>query len=78
MYMRTGSPILQCSVLLGGKSPHELQKTGFGCYQGISRGLVYSLRDKERLGELLNEKTLRHAANQFQREYEVLTVFSPT
>lgn len=33
----------------------------------------FSLRNKQRHGELLNEKTFRHAAEQFQREYEVLT-----
>ena len=31
------------------------------------------MRDKERHGELLNEKTFRHAAERFKREYEVLT-----
>ena len=74
VYMRSGSPIWQCSVYLGGRNHRvSTKEESLASAKDFAEDWFFTLRDKQRHGELLNEKTFRHAAEQFKREYEVLT-----
>ncbi len=74
VYKRTGSPVWQSSVYLGGKNHRvSTKEESLARAKDFAEDWLFSLRDKHRHGELLNEKTFRHAADRFKREYEVLT-----
>lgn len=74
VYKRSGSPIWQCSVYLGGRNHRvSTKEESLANAKDFAEDWFFSLRDKQRHGELLNEKTFKHAADQFKREYEVLT-----
>jgi integrase len=74
VYKRPGSQVWQCSVYLGGRNHRvSTKEESLSSAKDFAEYWFFGLREKERHGELLNEKTFRHAADQFKREYEVLT-----
>ena len=74
VYKRTGSPVWQCSVYLGGKNHRVSSKQdSLAKAKDFAEDWFFSLRDEDRRGELLSEKTFRHAAERFKLEYEALT-----
>ena len=74
VYRRNDSPIWQCSTYLKGKNWRVSTKE-----ESLSRAKewaedwYFGLKDKNRRGELLGEKTFKDAADRFVAEYEVLT-----
>lgn len=74
VYKRTGSPVWQCSAYLAGKNHRVSSKEeSLAAAKDFAEDWYLTLRDKNRRGELLTEKTFRHAAERFKLEYEVLT-----
>lgn len=74
VYKRPGSPVWQCSVYLGGKNHRvSTKERSLASAKEFAEDWFFSLRERQRDGELLNEKTFRDAADRFKREYEVLT-----
>ncbi len=57
----------------GPQSPGDDARRGFRAREEEGRGLVLSLRLKQRSGELRGGKTLKDAADKFLPEYEALT-----
>ncbi len=74
LYKRPGSCLWQCSTYLAGKNRrastrHESLKLA----KEFAEDWYLSLRGKQRAGELNAGKTFRFAADQFLREYPVIT-----
>lgn len=74
VYKRNESPIWQCSVYLAGKNHRvSTKEDSLAKAKDFAEDWFFTLRDKNRRGELLTERTFRHAAERFKLEYEVLT-----
>jgi integrase len=74
VYKRENSPKWQCATFLNGKNHRTTTKTdSLSQAKDFAEDWYLGLRGKHQRGELLNEKTFRHAADQFIREYEVIT-----
>lgn len=74
VYKRENSQHWQCSTYLGGKN-HRIstKEEGLAQAKDFAEDWYLELRGKHRRGEIKNEKTFRQAAEQFMREYEVIT-----
>lgn len=74
LYKRPNSPYWQCSTFLGGKKRRGTTKEeGLAQAKDFAEDWYLTLRGKHHRGELKNEKTFKFAANQFAREYEIIT-----
>lgn len=74
VYRRNGSPIWQCSTYLKGKNWRvSTKEESLSKAKEWAEDWYFGLKDKNRRGELLGEKTFKDAADQFIAEYEVLT-----
>jgi len=74
LYKRTRSKYWQCSTFLQGKNFRvSTKKTSLAEAEDIAEDWYLTLRGKSRAGELVTEKTFAEAAEQFWREYPVIT-----
>lgn len=74
VYKRSGSPIWQCSTYLGSKNQRvSTKEESLAAAKDFAEDWYLTLKDKNRRGELLSEKTFKQAAEQFKLEYEALT-----
>ena len=75
VYQRANSPYWQCAASIGRTTISCLdQAGGLGPGPRFRRGLDLTLKGKERFGGGIPKgKTFRQAADQFLREYEVIT-----
>lgn len=74
VYKRPDSPIWQCSAYLAGKNRRfSTKETSLAKAKEFAEDWYLELRGKGARGEIKNEKTFRAAADQFTREYEVIT-----
>jgi integrase len=75
VYKRDNSRFWQCSTYLAGRNHRTTTKEqDLEHAKGLAEEWYLSLRVKHRAGELKGGKTFRTSAEQFQREYEALTV----
>lgn len=74
VYKRENSSLWQCSTFMGGKN----RRTTTG-YESLEQAKDFAedwylqLKLKDRAGILKNERTFKQAAEQFRREYEIIT-----
>src|SRR5262245_14879868 len=74
VYRRENSGRWQCSTYLAGKNHRKSTKeTSLAKAKDIAEDWYLELRGKHRRGELKSEKTFKDAAEQFLREYEIIT-----
>jgi len=74
LYKRPNSRFWQCSTYLAGRNRRESTKQeSLQLAKEFAEDWYLTLRDKSRQGELLSEKTFKQAADQFEREYEIIT-----
>lgn len=74
VYKRPNSSHWQCSTYLAGRNRRVTTKQeSLQLAKEFAEDWYLTLRDKNRQGELLAEKTFRQAAAQFEREYEIIT-----
>jgi integrase len=74
LYRRDGSPKWQCATFLQGKNHRTSTKTdSLAVAKDFAEDWYLTLRGKHVRGELVTEKTFKHAAELFVREYEVIT-----
>lgn len=75
VYRRPNSPSWQCSASVGGKQFRASTKTdSFAQAKAFAEDWYLTLRGKERFGGgIAKGKTFRQAADQFLREFEVIT-----
>jgi len=74
VYKRENSRFWQCSTYLAGKNRRATTKQeSLALAKEFAEDWYLTLRDKNRAGELVSEKTFRQAAALFEREYEVIT-----
>lgn len=75
VYRRPNSPSWQCSASVGGKQFRASAKTdSFAQAKAFAEDWYLTLRGKERFGGgIAKGKTFKQAADQFLREYEVIT-----
>ena len=74
VYKRPNSRFWQCSTYLAGRNRRTSTKQeSLGLAKEFAEDWYLSLRDKNRSGELLAEKTFKQAATVFEREYEIIT-----
>lgn len=74
IYKRENSQHWQCSTYLGGKNHRvSTKEESLSQAKDFAEDWYLELRGKHRRGEIKNEKTFRHAAEQFIVEYEVIT-----
>ena len=74
VYKRENSRFWQCSTYLTGRNRRiSTKQESLGLAKEFAEDWYLTLRDKNRRGELLNEKTFRQAAELFEREYEIIT-----
>lgn len=74
VYKRPNSRFWQCSSYLGGRNQRvSTKEESLANAKEFAEDWYLGLRGKERRGELKREKTFRDAAQQFQREYQVIT-----
>ena len=74
VYKRPESPIWQCSSYVAGKNRRvSTKETSLAKAKGFAEDWYLGMRDKERAGQVTNEKSFREAAKQFEREYEIIT-----
>jgi len=74
VYKRENSRFWQCSTYMDGKN-HRLstKEESLGRAKDIAEDWFLELRGKHLRGELLTEQSFKEAAEQFEREYEVIT-----
>lgn len=73
LYKRPNSPFWQCSTFLNGKKRRATTKEeGLAQAKDFAEDWYLTLRGKHNRGELKNEKTFKFAAEQFEREYEII------
>ena len=73
LYKRAGR-FWQCSTYLDGKNHRKSTKEeSFERAKDIAEDWFLELKGKQRVGETIGEKTFREAAEQFLREYEIIT-----
>lgn len=74
IYKRPNSRFWQCCTWLAGRNRRTTTKQeSLQLAKEFAEDWYLGLRDKNRSGELVNEKTFREAAKQFEREYEIIT-----
>ncbi|MGF1620405.1 MAG: tyrosine-type recombinase/integrase [Rhodomicrobiaceae bacterium] len=74
VYKRDGSPKWQCAAFLQGKNYRTSTKTdSLAVAKDFAEDWYLTLRGKHVRGELVTEKTFKHAAEFFSREYEIIT-----
>jgi len=74
IYKRGRSRFWQCSSYLGGKNRRRSTKEeSLAKAKEVAEDWYLELRGKLRAGELKTEKTFKEAAEQFLREYEIIT-----
>ena len=74
IYKRSGSPKWQCSAFLQSKNHRTSTKSkSLAEAKDFAEDWYLTLRGKQTRGELVNEKTFKQAAENFEREYEVIT-----
>lgn len=74
VYKRPESPIWQCSAYLAGKNRRvSTKESSLSKAKDFAEDWYLELRGKSSRGEIKNEKTFKHAADQFIREYEIIT-----
>ena len=75
LYMRPNSPHWQCSCSIGGKQRRTTTKEeSLARAKDIARDWYLGLMGKYRAGELKEGVTFRKAAEQFVKEYEIITM----
>ncbi len=74
LYKRPHSRFWQCATYLAGLN-HRLstKQESFARAKDFAEDWYLDLKGKERAGELRHERTFRRAAEQFRREYEIIT-----
>jgi len=74
VYKRPNSSNWQCSAWLAGRNRRTSTKQeSLQLAKEFAEDWYLTLRDKNRQGALLSERTFRQAAAQFEREYEIIT-----
>src|SRR3989304_4038168 len=74
VYKRPNSRYWQCSTYISGKNRRMTTKAeNFPQAKDIAEGWYLELKTKHIRGELHNGKTFQHTADQFLREYEIIT-----
>ncbi|AEP10091.1 tyrosine-type recombinase/integrase [Micavibrio aeruginosavorus] len=74
VYKRENSDVWQCSTYLGGKNRRiSTKETSLAKAKDFAEDWYLELFGKHRRGEIKDEKTFKHAADQFLREYEIIT-----
>lgn len=74
VYLRNGSPIWQCSTYLAKKNRRiSTKEKSLAKAKDFAEDWYLSLRGKARDGLLISERTFSHAAEQFSKEYAVIT-----
>jgi len=74
LYQRPGSPCWQCAARFDGKNHRATTKEdSLSLAKEFAEDWYLTLCGKARIGELKNEKTFKHAAAQFEREFEIIT-----
>jgi len=74
LYQRPSSPKWQCAARFNGKNHRATTKEdSLALAKEFAQDWYLTLCGKARVGELKNEKTFKHAAKQFEMEFEVLT-----
>ncbi len=74
LYKRGDGKHWQCSTYLNGKNRRvSTKEESFERAKDIAEDLFLELKGKQRRGEVVGEKTFREAAEQFLREYEIIT-----
>ena len=74
LYKRENSPLWQCSTYFAGKNRRVTTgEKSLSRAKDFAEDWYLELRGKGRRGEIRNEKTFNDAAEQFMREFEVIT-----
>ena len=74
VYKRENSQLWQCSTYMDGKNRRmSTKEESLSKAKDIAEDWFLQLRGKHWRGELLSERTFKDAAEQFEREYEVIT-----
>src|ERR1700694_3754029 len=74
VYKRGNGRYWQCSTYLGGKNRRvSTKEESLATAKDFAEDWYLELKGKHRRGELKTEKPFREAADQFLREYEVIT-----
>jgi integrase len=74
IYRRDNSRFWQCSASVGGKQRRTSTKEeSLGLAKQVAEDWCLELRGKDRAGLLTSEKTFRQAADQFVKEYGIIT-----
>ncbi|MDB4020169.1 phage integrase SAM-like domain-containing protein [Planktomarina temperata] len=74
VYKRPGSPIWQCSSYLAGKNRRvSTKESSLAKAKEVAEDWYLELRGKNNRGEIKNEPTFKQAAEQFEKEYNVMT-----
>src|SRR5277367_2426203 len=74
VYQRPNSRFWQCSASVGGKQRRASTKTdSLAVAKKFAEDWYLTLRGKDRAGILVAEKTFKQAADQFVKEYGVIT-----
>lgn len=74
MYRRNNSRFWQCSASVGGKQRRTSTKEeSFTLAKQIAQDWYLTLKGKDRAGLLKSEKTFQQTAEQFLKEYEIIT-----
>jgi integrase len=74
VFKRDESPFWQCATFMGGKFRRKSTKEEtLAQAKDFAEGWYLDLRGKSRVGELPGGKTFKKAADQFLREYDIIT-----
>ena len=74
VYKRGDGRYWQCSTFLGGRNHRvSTKEESLGRAKDFAEDWYLELKGKHRRGEVRNEKTFKQAADQFLREYEIIT-----
>ena len=74
VYRRENSRFWQCATYLRGKNRRvSTKQESLAQAKDFAEDWYLGLRAKDRLGLIRNEKTFRQAADQFLKEYEIIT-----
>jgi hypothetical protein len=74
LYQRANSSFWQCSATVGGKQQRTSTKTdSLSLARQVAEDWYLTLRGKDRAGILKSEKTFKQAADQFVKEYGIIT-----
>ncbi len=74
LYKRDNSRLWQCSTYLAGRNRRvSTKEESLAQAKDFAEDWYLELHGKQRRGEITNEKTFREAAQQYLREYEIIT-----